>query len=437
MRGVREKSLSVDTKLHARILLALFPIVLGAAGGPPVIPEIPLSLRWCLERAERANPELAIDAAEADAARERVRPAGSLEDPRILYEASNIPVEDRDFDSTPLSGHQFGLSQKLPFPGLLSNRERAAKADVRAADAGLADRRRRVAASVERAWTELGFAQRAFEITDQNLELLRQLSRIAETRYRVGTGLQQDVLRAQVAVTSLLRERLQRRAAVRQAEAALAALLDLDPQVGFGRTAEFAESAPLPAFEPMLARLDATSPRLRAFASRVEEAEYRKQAKEFEGYPDFDLGLGYRARERVVGDPVDGDDFVSVGVRVRLPINRAKWRARIAEQSAHVRRAKAAYRAERSRLTDAVRSAFAELERADREAVLLESGLVPQARQSLESSRSGYEVDKVDFLSLIDSQVRLLEAELSLVRAVADRREAFSALEAAMGETLR
>jgi outer membrane protein TolC len=253
----------------------------------------------------------------------------------------------------------------------------------------------------------------------------------------VGTGLQQDVLRAQVAVTSLLRERLQRRAAVRQAEAALAALLDLDPQVGFGRTAELAESAPLPAFEPMLTRLEETSPRLRAFASRVEEAEYRKQAKEFEGYPDFDLGLGYRARERVVGDPVDGDDSVSVGVRVRLPINRAKWRARIAEQSAHVRRAKAAYRAERSRLTDAVRSAFAELERADREAVLLESGLVPQARQSLESSRSGYEVDKVDFLSLIDSQVRLLEAELSLVRAVADRREAFAALEAAMGETLR
>ncbi|UCE86918.1 MAG: TolC family protein, partial [Deltaproteobacteria bacterium] len=68
---------------------------------------------------------------------------------------------------------------------------------------------------------------------------------------------------------------------------------------------------------------------------------------------------------------------------------------------------------------------------------LLETGLVPQARQSLESSRSGYEVDKVDFLSLIDSQVDLLAAELSLVRAVADRRAAFAALEAALGESLR
>jgi outer membrane protein TolC len=46
-------------------------------------------------------------------------------------------------------------------------------------------------------------------------------------------------------------------------------------------------------------------------------------------------------------------------------------------------------------------------------------------------------VDKVDFLSLIDSQVRLLDAELSLVRAVADRRVAFAALESAIGKELR
>ncbi|UCE86891.1 MAG: TolC family protein, partial [Deltaproteobacteria bacterium] len=357
----------VECRTRARILFALVPFVMAAAGEPAVIPESPLSLGWCLERARQANPELAVDAAEADAARERVRPAGSLEDPQLSYEASNVPIDDLDFDSTPLSGHQFGLWQKIPFPGLLSRRERAARAEVEAADSGLEDRSRRVAADVERAWTELGFAQRAFEITDQNLELLRQLSQIAEARYRLGRGLQQDVLRAQVAVTSLLREQLDRRAAVRTAEARLAALLDLRPAVGFARTGALVESAPLPALDPLLELLDDTSPRLHALAAQVERAEHRRQAAEIEGYPDFELGLGYRARKRVAGDAVEGDDFVSVGVRVRLPINPAKWRARIAEQSALVRRAEAAYRAERSRLRAALRSAFADLERADRE----------------------------------------------------------------------
>ena len=75
--------------------------------------------------------------------------------------------------------------------------------------------------------------------------------------------------------------------------------------------------------------------------------------------------------------------------------------------------------------------------RADAEQKLLETGLVPQARQSLDSSRSGYEVGRIEFLSLLDSQVRLLNAELRGVRSLADRRIAFAALEAALGEDLR
>ena len=64
--------------------------------------------------------------------------------------------------------------------------------------------------AVEIAWSELGFAQQALEINNRNTALLRQLSATAESRYRVGVGLQQDVLRAQVELTALLQEQLQR-----------------------------------------------------------------------------------------------------------------------------------------------------------------------------------------------------------------------------------
>ena len=55
----------------------------------------------------------------------------------------------------------------------------------------------------------------------------------------------------------------------------------------------------------------------------------------------------------------------------------------------------------------------------------------------LEASRSAYTVGRIEFLSLLDSQVRLLGAELRLVRARADKRVAFAALESASGEKLR
>lgn len=400
-------------------------------------PPSPLTLEWCLDRAAEVNPEIAEAAASRDAARERIVPAGALEDPRISYEATNLPIGDFNFRSTPMSGNQFGLKQKLPFPGLLGKRRGAARSASNAAESNLDDRMVRVSGIVEARWAMLGFAQRALDITEQNIELVRQLSEIAEVKYRVGDGLQQDVLRAQVALTGLLDERLQREAARDAAAASLAAVLDLPPEVPLPTTTALTDSSPLPDLDDLMALLETESPVLRAARERIEQAKQELEATKRDGYPDVDLGIGYRLRSDVPGDPVEGDDFLSFGLTVRLPVDRSKWRARTAERGALVRHAEARYRTALANLRAELRTFHAELVRADRESALLETGLVPQARQSLESSRSGYQVGRVDFLSLLDSQVRLLDAELQHQRSLANRRSAFAALEATMGEKLR
>jgi len=418
------------------LLVTASPFVSSAGENPTVVPDL-LTLSWCLERAREANPTLERLTAIASAAEHRVGPAGALEDPRIAYEASNIPTGDFDFDSTPLSGHQFGLSQKLPFPGLLSSRTNAARRGAEASDLLVDDQRASTDGAVEMAWAELGFAQHALDITDRNVALLRQLSATAESRYRVGSGLQQDVLRAQVELTALLQEQLRRYEAIERAESMLVELLDLPAATALPRIEELRLTAENPLLGPLLDSLDERSARLAAARKTVEAAKANVRTAEIEGFPDVDLGIGYRLRQSVRGDPVDGDDFVSAGFTIRLPLDRSKWRARVAEQNANLRRTKADLRAVRAGLVSLTRRAHAELTRASSEEALLETGLVPQARQSLESSRSAYEVGRIEFLSLLDSQVRLLGAELRLVRARADRRRAFAALEAAAGEKLR
>ncbi len=400
------------------------------------IPE-PLSLSWCLERAREANPSLARANAMASAAAHRIRPAGSLDDPRFTYDVSNIPTGDFDFDSTPLSGHQLGLRQKLPVPGLLGKRLNAAKNGAEAVQLLAEDQQILIDAAVESAWAELAFAQRAIEITNRNIALLRQLASTAESRYRVGSGLQQDVLRAQVELTALLRERLGRDEAIAIAEATLIALLDLPGESRLPMTDALQSSRDLPGLPPLLARLGTNHARLRSSKKRVEEARLRIRVAELEGFPDFDIGVGYRVRTNVAGDPVNGDDFISAGVTIRLPVNRSKWRSRVAERRAMLRGAQAEVRDVRVKLVAQTRSAHAALVRARSEESLLATGLVPQARQSLAASRSAYEVGRIEFLSLLDSQVRLLGAELRLVRARADIRLAYAALEIASGEKLQ
>ncbi len=408
----------------------------AAAKAAELLPS-PLPLAWCVERATERNPEVLERAALADAARERRAIVSAFDDPRFQYEASNIPVGDFDFESTPLSGHQFGLRQKFPMPGLLSARGSQAERTGRAAALEYEDRRRMIEGAVERAWARLGFAQRALGITDRNIETLGQLAEITEARYSVGAGPQQDVLRAQVELTTRLQERLSREAALASAQARIASLLDLSPTTPIPQTDSLADGAPVPALDSLYARARGSNAQLAALRERVAAAQSAVRAAKLAGLPDVDVGVGYRLRQKVMGDVVEGDDFVSAGVTLRLPVNRSRWRARETEQRALLRAAKARLRKRETSLESELRMVHAELVRADREAELLHTGLVPQALQSLESSRTAYEVGRLDFLGLLDSQVRLLTAQLQEVRAVSDRRAAFGVLEALVGEDLR
>ena len=260
---------------------------------------------------------------------------------------------------------------------------------------------------------------------------------MADAKYRVGTGLQQDVLRAQVELTALIGEELDRREAVTRAESALAALLDLPGDAALPATGALAMQPEVPPLTALLAALDAGNPRLEAARQQVDAARSRARSAALEGMPDVDLGVGYRIRQRVAGDPVGGDDFLAAGLTLRLPVNRSKWRAHAAEARAELRRAEAELREVQAELVAEVRQLHAKLDRAKAEEALLATGLVPQARQSLASSRSAYEVGRIGFLGLLDSQVRLLSAELRLERARADQHRAFASLEAAAGEKLR
>jgi outer membrane protein TolC len=66
--------------------------------------------------------------------------------------------------------------------------------------------------------------------------------------------------------------------------------------------------------------------------------------------------------------------------------------------------------------------------------VLFESGIIPQARQTVSSMLAGYQVSEVDFLNLVDSQVTLLNYEVRYWKALTEANQALARLVAAVGE---
>ena len=77
-----------------------------------------------------------------------------------------------------------------------------------------------------------------------------------------------------------------------------------------------------------------------------------------------------------------------------------------------------------------------EVDRHWKEAELFRTAILPQAQQSLESAMAGYQVDKVDFMALLDNQVSLFQFEIETYHHVIQREKKLAELEAVVGKRL-
>ena len=114
------------------MVVVLFALALAA----------PFRLADLLREARDRNPELKAAAARAHAATESISPAGALEDPMLMVQVWNAPV---DLSSIPV---MIQLTQPIPLGGKRGARTDAARADVAIAEADLVGKRRDIETQV-------------------------------------------------------------------------------------------------------------------------------------------------------------------------------------------------------------------------------------------------------------------------------------------------
>ena len=174
------------------------------------------------------------------------------------------------------------------------------------------------------------------------------------------------------------------------------------------------------------------SPMIQAHLRRVAA---QKQALALAGtatLPDFNVTAGYSYRN-------GHGDFFIIMVSAPLPIFAGRKQSQgVVEQAAVLDDHRARHHAMVNELNAEIASLAAELRRTRDQLVLLDDGILPQARAGLASSTSAYRVGRVDFLALLDAQVTLYRHELDYHRLLADFAENLAALERAVGtEVLR
>jgi len=418
--------------LLAKIASCFFMLFLSAHAGADDVDV--LTLQSAMQIAVEDNPNLAKIQARSQAMAAIPSQLGTLPDPVISFNALNLPVDSFDPAQENMTQFQGGVSQVIPFPGKLALREQTATYQAQAAVYDVTEVRFHLLRDVKTTWWTLFYLNRAVGIISSNQLLLRQFIKIARTKYEVGEGLQQDVLLAQLELSRLLDNELKLTAAKEKTQAQLNVLLNrpanqllkISKQVKDTLPSLQVESVLFQQAEDYRALLASSRQSLKGAQSQLDLA--RKGI-----YPDFKVGAFYGGRD----DQLSGSeraDFLSLKFSMNVPVfATSKQQKKVDQRSSELMQQRYALQDQWNKVRAEISMAYSSFHQSKNQAVLFKSGIIPQARQTVASMLSGYQVNKVDFLNLVRSQVTLYNYEIQYWQALTQAHQALAQLTAVVG----
>jgi cobalt-zinc-cadmium efflux system outer membrane protein len=340
-------------------------------------------------------------------------------------------------DQTPMSGIELMLTQKIPFPGKLGLKKDAARKLAQKAKKEHESAEDFVISELKQNYYRLYLLGKSIEITRGNKLLLEDFAKIASTRYSVGKGVQQDVLKAQVEVSRMMNRLISLEELKRSVQARINVLLDRDPQSALGEPEELIFRKLSYSEEELQNLAVENNPALKGMnlSLKTSESSYRLARREY--WPDFTFSVSYRLREEVRMDPVRGVNFFSASAGINIPLYFwSKQKNGVQEKALTLESVRQKYDSQENDLKLNVSRLFYSLDKYSKEVELYRSAILPQARQSLESARSGYQVDKLDFLTLLSNQVALYNFEIAYHQALSSYLATIAQLERVVGKPL-
>ena len=407
---------------------------MNTANGQPAERYLPLD--EAVDSALQDNPDLAEMRARAEAMAAIPSQAGSLPDPMVSFSTQNIPTDSFDLNQEAMTQLRFGVSQQIPYPGKLALREKAAEYEAQAAVDNVDETRLRLVSDVKTVWWRLFYLDRALQIIEINKDLLRQFIKIAGTKYEVGQGLQQDVLLAQLELSKLLDTGIQFEGLRRNEASRINALLGQRSDIPIKLPPQADIVLTLPTLRPVSDLFQVAGearPRLAEMQSFIDAARMRRDLARKDLLPDFNVGAfyGFRGDDNVGRSRADMLTF-QLGMNIPLFAER-KQKMAISQRNSELLQRQYALQDEWASVRDQITTAISDFQRAREQFTLFETGIVPQARQTVASMLAGYQVSKVDFLNLVGAQVTLYNYETRYWQALSEAKSALARLVAAVG----
>lgn len=411
-------------KVVSLLALAIF----FAAAGNGAAEEPMLRVESLVQEALEKNPKILAARGRHAALKEKIPQSGALEDPMLGFGVVNLP-NNFDFNDEDMTMKEISVSQKFPFPGKrgLSEEVAAKEADAGAADAD--EVANQVAKEVKTAFYDLSHVYRAIEVTQRNKSILEELAKITQTRYSLGQAIQEDVIRNQVEISKMMDDLIMLEQKKRALAAKLNYLLNRPRNSPVGRPADVDFNRVVFSIDNLQQQAVEDNPMLKALKQDISARGKNVELARRDYFPDFSLKFAYGQRD-------DRLDMYTGMVEMNLPIFfKSKQERKVAEAYADIRSAQAKYDGAQNEILYMIADMGSMTQRLERKIELYRTGIIPQARLQIDTAMSAYMVNKADFMTLLDSRMRLYRYELDYHDALTEYEKSLAALEAAVGTT--
>lgn len=420
-------------KLHT-IALILALASASALAEPAAAPP-GSSLESLLELARSQNPELAASLYEAEAAAERVYPAGALPDPTLRTELRDITNQGMDASPNLLPGRigstKYTLIQPVPFWGKRDLKREVAEAEADQARGRATTNWTELAARLKAAYAQYYVLSHSENVTRELLDLAGSLEKITQARYASGLVPQQDVIRAQIEQTGMRSELVAISNERHHAQVKINALLKRPTMAPLAEP-ERLRTIPSPArldHAVLEERLRARNPQMFVEEARVAAAAKNRELVYKNRYPDFNLGLS----------PIQTGSRVNeweLMIELNIPLQQESRRSQEREAQAMLAAAESRKEATLNQLTADLAENVSALDNARYTENLTRTSLLPQSELNFKAALASYEIAKVDFATLLDAQRQIRTTKLSLLKTQGEMQFRLAEIERLLGEDL-
>jgi cobalt-zinc-cadmium efflux system outer membrane protein len=381
-----------------------------------------------VREADQNNPEIAAAQRGYKAATHVARQVSALPDTQLTVQQFGVgsPRPFAGYTNSEFAYIGIGASQEIPFPGKRNLRGQVADREADSRRTQIESIRRGIIAKVKATYFRLAYLQQTLAVLEKDDQLLKDVQQIVESRYRVGQGNQQEVLRAQLQHTKILQEITMHHRELGQLEAPLKQLLnrpqdspDIQTQPPGLREIRYSASE-------LLNLAKEQNPDIQAQQQMVKKAESQVELAHKEFRPDFNVQYMYQNTDRKFRD------YYMASFGITLP-NRGRRKAELAEAEASREQANKQLEAESQKRLAEVQDQYVFAQTSAEQLKIYKEGLIPQSEATFRSALAAYQANRQDFQTLLSSFLDVLSLQIEYQRELADHESSLAQLEALTG----